>query len=99
MNEINISSNSTTFKIHLGDKFDYTLYDKFTDVYQGKTGFKFYEVYFDKVDYIDSSALGTLLLLKEYANERQANVKLKRVKPSVKKILEGVKFNTLFMID
>ena len=60
----------------------------------------FNKVTFDlsKVDFIDSAALGMLLLARETALSRQSHVTLKGARDQVKRIMTVAKFDTLFTL-
>jgi anti-anti-sigma factor len=49
--------------------------------------------------YLDSSALGMLLLLRDHAGGDTANIKIVNCNPDVKKILTISNFEQLFSID
>ena len=48
--------------------------------------------------YMDSSALGMLLLLRRHAGETPASVRLVDVPPAIRRILDIARFDTLFHI-
>lgn len=55
---------------------------------------------FDKVEYMDSTALGLLMLAKDTANEVDCTIKLKSVTGYARKILEMSQFDQKFeLID
>jgi anti-anti-sigma factor len=54
---------------------------------------------FGRVDYLDSSALGMLLLLREKAETGGKKVKLANLSGSVKQVLEIANFGKLFAIE
>ena len=49
-----------------------------------------------ELEYLDSSALGMLLMLRERAGGASSNIELANISPSVGKILSTVKFDKLF---
>lgn len=51
-----------------------------------------------QVDYMDSSALGMLLMLRDKANAAKKTVELVNVRGSVKQVLEIANFSKLFVI-
>ncbi|MBF0161039.1 MAG: STAS domain-containing protein, partial [Magnetococcales bacterium] len=63
-----------------------------------KEGKRFYEVDFQRVERMDSAALGMLLLLKENSNGNAASVLFKNVNPDILKMLRLVRFHELFTI-
>jgi len=56
------------------------------------------EVNFGQVDYLDSSALGMLLLLKEKSENSGRNVTLSGLQGTVKQVLDIANFGKLFTI-
>ncbi len=53
---------------------------------------------FDAVDYLDSSALGMLLMLRDKASGAGKEVTLRSVRGSVKQVLDIANFSKLFKI-
>ena len=49
--------------------------------------------------YLDSSALGMLLLFKEHAGDRASDITIRGSTPNVKKILDVSQFDKLFTIE
>ncbi len=56
------------------------------------------EVDFSRVDYIDSSALGMLLMLRDTASASNKTVKLRNCLGNVKQVLDIANFGKLFTI-
>ena len=54
---------------------------------------------FDQVPFIDSSALGMLLLLREQAQSTNKNVALTRCSPDLQKVLTVAQFHKIFRIE
>jgi anti-anti-sigma factor len=54
---------------------------------------------FNQVDYLDSSALGMLLLLREKAEAAGKKVKLAHLSGSVQQVIEIANFGKLFTIE
>ena len=52
----------------------------------------------DNVDYIDSSALGMLLVLRDKAGDTKNAVQIKNIKPEVRKVMEIANFDKLFTL-
>jgi anti-anti-sigma factor len=57
---------------------------------------KLIEVDFTEVEYIDSSALGSLLVLRERADKSRQAVTLNHCQPKVMKVLKVANFHRLF---
>ena len=57
-----------------------------------------YIVDLSATEYLDSSALGMLLLLREHAGGESSNIRISKASPEVKKILDVANFEKLFNI-
>jgi len=81
-------------------KMDVTLYKEFNDSYKDKIGLVSKVVLnFKDVEYVDSSGLGMLLVLRERSGGDDADIDIINVNPNVKKILETTNFQHLFNIQ
>ena len=90
---------SDEVKITITGRFDFSQHKQFKDCYErkGKQA-KSYTVDLGSVDYIDSSALGMLLILREYAGGASARIAIRNCSPEVKKLLQVANFEKLFAI-
>ena len=94
-----VSDSGKKVHISVGGKFDFQLYDEFRASYADTHGEDArYVVDLSGTDYLDSSALGMLLLLCEHAGGDSASIEIKRTSPEVKKILDVANFEKLFSI-
>lgn len=85
--------------ISVSGKFDFQLYDEFRSSYEETKGSGVhYIVDLSATDYLDSSALGMLLLLREHAGGDSAKVDVTNTSADVKKILDVANFGKLFNI-
>jgi len=85
----------------LSGRFDFSIHRDFRKNYEdilGTSGVKELLVDLDKVDYIDSSALGMLLLLREKAGSQNIQLKLANTRGAVRQVLEVANFGRLFDI-
>jgi anti-anti-sigma factor len=81
-------------------RFDFTQYQDFTDAYRAYAkGSKRYEVDLTEVQYMDSSAMGMLLQLREHTNKADKDaVTLSHATSGVADILRIANFDKLFRI-
>lgn len=79
--------------------FDFSLHKEFRQAYKKEEGVRRYIVDLRDTEYMDSSALGMLLLLREFASDRGAEVVLQNCSREVRKILEIANFQRLFRIE
>jgi len=85
----------------LEGRFDYTAHKAFGDAYDPllrNAELHALEIDMQNVDYLDSAALGMLLLLKERAVALQKHVVLARCPPVVSHVLRIAQFHQLFTI-
>ena len=87
-------------KIAVTGSFDFSLQREFRDAYRNaaEPGVEF-RVNLRGADYMDSSALGMLLLLKEHAEACKGKVIIESATPEIKRILINSKFDRLFTIE
>lgn len=89
-------------KLSLNGRFDFTAHREFRQGYEGalkQPGVTGLEVDLGGVDYIDSSALGMLLLLKESAERNRTHLALINCTGSVRRVLDVANFGKLFSLS
>jgi len=85
--------------ISVSGKFDFQLYDEFRNSYDETDGKDVhYVVDLSSTEYLDSSALGMLLLLREHAGGESSKVDIINTSVDVKKILDVANFGKLFKV-
>jgi anti-anti-sigma factor len=85
--------------ITIQGRFDFSQHRPFREAY-GKQGVgTHYTVDMSGADYMDSSALGMLLLLREHAGGDTAKVAIRKPSPAIKKILDIANFDRLFKFE
>lgn len=93
--------NGDRASLKLGGRFDFHSHRDFRAAYEQvlETGpVKEIVIDFGEVDYLDSSALGMLLLLREKADAAGKRVVLAGLKGTVKQVLDIANFGKLFTI-
>lgn len=88
--------------IRLQGRFDFSWFARFREQYEpalSNPDVKEIEVNFADVDYIDSSALGMLMLLKEKADAANKKVRLRQVRGLPRELLTIANFQTKFDMD
>jgi len=89
-------------RLSLEGRFDFHSHRDFRSAYESvlaKPTIREIVVDFNRVDYLDSSALGMLLLLREKAEAGSKKVKLANLSGAVKQVLEIANFGKLFAIE
>jgi anti-anti-sigma factor len=87
-----------TLTIAINGRFDFNCHQAFRRAYEGVEGIEQYLIDLSKADYIDSSALGMLLLLRENVGAKGV-VKIVNATPAVRRILEIANFQRLFPLS
>ncbi len=94
-----VSAGGSKVTIAISGKFDFQLYDEFRSAYTDTAGSGVnYEINLSATDYLDSSALGMLLLLREHAGGESSKVHITMASEDVKKVLDVANFGKLFEI-
>jgi len=95
-----VTEDGRIVKIIIGRRFDFDVHRQFRDSYES-VGPKAQEYIIDlaKTEYMDSSALGMLLILRDYAGGDNAIVKIINCSVDVNKTLAVSNFSSLFAID
>ncbi len=94
------SNASHELKINIEGRFDFSAHQEFRNCYESlndKPGA--YCLDMASATYLDSSALGMLLLLRDHAGGDKANIRIVNCNPDVKKILTISNFQQLFTIQ
>ncbi|HEY7774746.1 MAG TPA: STAS domain-containing protein [Marinagarivorans sp.] len=94
-----VSSDGKTLMIEVDGRFDASSLDEFRSCYEGGSDLEGYEVNLRKAEYLDSSALGMLLVLRDYAGGDKASITISNCSPEVKKIFAISSFEKLFSIQ
>ena len=94
------SSDGKTVTIRITGRFDFQIHREFRDAYRtaGNPAAQ-YVIDLNGTDYMDSSALGMLLLLREHAGGDKADVSIVNCGPEIKQILTISNFQQLFDIQ
>ncbi len=95
-----ISEENNQVTIIIENKFDFSLHQHFRDTYAhcDKANSTFV-LDLSKTDYMDSSALGMILLLKDHADSIKGKVIIRKPSDVVYKILEIAQFHRLMTIE
>lgn len=88
--------------IKLNGRFDFNTHRDFRSAYEpllGDADVRAVVVDFSSVDYLDSSALGMLLMLRDKMGGANKEVALSGVRGNVKQVLDIANFGKLFQIS
>ncbi|MBF0369128.1 MAG: STAS domain-containing protein [Magnetococcales bacterium] len=85
--------------VRLEKEFTFNFREKFRKAYIDNPAGTRYVLDFGRVTYIDSSALGMLLLMHEHNGGGNTEIKLTNIQDRVRKILQVANFDRLFAIS
>lgn len=96
---VSAGSDSRTTNITISNQFDFSLHQSFRDAYRkiSEPGMVF-NLELSKATYMDSSALGMILLLKEHADKIGGNVVISHPNDAVLKTLQIANFDQFVTI-
>ena len=94
------STDGKTLTLTMGERFDFSVHSALRAAYSGgQPRFETYVVDLARTVYMDSSALGMLLQLKEHAGGSQKAVCIRNASPAIRDILAVANFHQLMQID
>ncbi|MEN6587945.1 MAG: STAS domain-containing protein [Sulfuricella sp.] len=99
--QINVSLENGNARISMAGRFDFNSHRQFREAYQqvlDDPAVKELEIDLGSVDYLDSSALGMLLLLREKTGAANKLLALTNCRGVVQQVLDVANFNKLFTI-
>ena len=88
--------------LHIPERFDFSYHKQFTEQYQAalaRDGISQISLDFTRVNYLDSSALGMMVLFQKKAKSKNINVRIHGAQESAKEILQIAHFDRLFDIS
>ncbi|MBS0289795.1 MAG: STAS domain-containing protein [Proteobacteria bacterium] len=95
-----MSNDGQELVISVKGRFDFSSLQVFKNAYENLPGHpSSYTVDLKDSDYLDSSALGMLLALRDHAGGDSANIRIINCNPDVKKILMITKLDELFTVE
>ncbi|TPQ28143.1 STAS domain-containing protein [Methylomonas sp. HW2-6] len=96
---IEARADSGVLHIKVSGKFDFGLHNEFREATKlAESGVKQIDVDLSGTDYMDSSALGMLLVLRDKVGGDKSAIRIKNARAEVKKILEIANFDKLFSL-
>lgn len=99
--QANVSKDSVSAVIKLAGRFDFNTHREFRAAYEpliADSSLRSVTVDFAGVEYLDSSALGMLLMLRDKMGGVSKEVRLSGVRGNVKQVLDIANFGKLFQI-
>lgn len=100
--QANVTKDGAKAMIKLSGRFDFNTHREFRSAYEplvGDAAVREVTVDFGGVDYLDSSALGMLLMLRDKISGANKEVALVNVQGNVRQVLDIANFGKLFKIS
>ena len=94
-----LSENGSELTIFVTGRFDFSTLQLFRSAYEGVGKVTAYCVDLSGSEFLDSSALGMLLALRDYAGGDAAHIRITHCNADVKKILMVTKLDELFQVE
>lgn len=93
-----ISNDGATITIKVSGRFDFAVQNEFRDCYYnvGENKEANFVIDMGNTNYMDSSALGMLLMMREYLGGASANISITNCSLDIKNILTVANFQSLF---
>ena len=92
-----LSQDGKELTITIDGRFDFGMQNEFRNCYQNSNAAE-YVIDLNNTEYMDSSALGMLLMMREYAGGIKSKICLKNCSHDIKTILSVANFHNLFKI-
>lgn len=87
-------------RVNVSGRFDFGVHNEFREATKlADSGVKQIEIDLHAADYVDSSALGMLLVLRDKVAGDKSAICIKNARAEVKKILEIANFDKLFTLS
>lgn len=97
--EVHKDAGKGELRINVSGRFDFSMHQDFRKVSeQDAVGVKSIIIDLGRTEYVDSSALGMLLVLRDKVGDHQAAIRIVNARPDVKKILQIANFDKLFTL-
>ncbi len=97
MSNVNVNQQENQITISISGRFDFNILQEFRDSYSELAGSNSsFTVDLAKTDYIDSSALGMLLNMKNHLGSEDCAIEIRNCQPNLMKIFSIAHFDKKF---
>ena len=95
-----LMADDSQITIKIAGRFDFSSHQEFRKAYEDlDKPVTSYVIDMAAAEYLDSSALGMLLLMREHAGGDHANIRIVNCRPQIKNILKVANFAKLFKVE
>lgn len=97
MSNVNVNQQGQQVVIAINGRFDFNILQEFRDAYSDMNGSEYsFVVDLAQTDYIDSSALGMLLNMKNHLGSEDCAIEIRNCQPNLMKIFTIAHFDKKF---
>ena len=97
--EVRLDTSNKELQVKVMGRFDFSMHQDFRKLSeQDAVGAKSITIDLARTEYVDSSALGMLLVLRDKVGDNKNAIKIINARPEVKKILKIANFDQLFTL-
>jgi anti-anti-sigma factor len=94
-----LSADGSQLTMTIDGRFDFNIHSEFRNAYRDLPVTTKFVVDLAKATFMDSSAMGMLLLLREHVGEKKENIRLLNCNPEVRKILSISNLDKMFVVE
>ena len=94
-----LSNDGHELKISIAGRFDFNMHSDFRNSYRKLPSSTQFVIDLSQATFMDSSAMGMLLLLREHAGDAKANIRLQNCNNEVRKILSISNLDKMFIVE
>ena len=94
-----LSADGSQLTMTIDGRFDFNVHSDFRNSYRDLPPTTRFIVDLAKATFMDSSAMGMLLLLREHVGEKKENIHLINCHPDVRKILSISNLDKMFIVE
>ena len=96
---VRVTAHADLVAIEVTGHFGFSTYQQFREACAPVAGLRRYLIDLKGTEYMDSAALGMLLVLRDQAGGDHADIRIVNCSPDVRKILTIARFDQLFQIS
>lgn len=94
-----LSPDGDELNLAIDGRFDFNIHTEFRDAYRNVPNTTRFVVDLARTTFIDSAALGMLLLLREFVGEDEGAVRIRNCQPEVRRVLQVSNLDRLFVVE
>lgn len=94
-----LSADGSELSMVIDGRFDFNIHSDFRNAYRELPPTTRFVIDLGKATFMDSSAMGMLLLLREHVGEKAANIRLQNCNADIRKILSISNLDKMFTVE